>query len=268
MKRLPLSKFLLVALFAIVQFSFVMWCQLAMAQSQAGSAAQSSAGTESQSSAGTESQSSAATQSQTQAGTNAQTQATTDNQTQAGTTAGSPSTPTSAPSGTDAPTSGTTSSTTPAPTAATTGADIAPASGTKMNGVEAAEQSGNKNAMELVEAFVMGWEPWTATLIIDLIILYKVLPTWWKRIATAVLSIVLSYPSIWGAFTSFLGGTGSTTAWEFCIALLMVTIGSIKVISYWVVNEKFPDKKVVGLFYLSALAAVGAALAMMAFVYK
>lgn len=114
-------------------------------------------------------------------------------------------------------------------------------------------------AMGLVAALLYGAVPWATGLIADILITrtkVKLL----KAILTAVLGMVLGYPSIWFGLTGFLaGGPESMVAWVLCAVFLTIILGTVKVVSYWVINEAFPSKVTALLLYASAIAMVAAA---------
>ncbi|MBX3152430.1 hypothetical protein KF728_19885 [Candidatus Obscuribacterales bacterium] len=132
------------------------------------------------------------------------------------------------------------------------------------------DQKTAAGAMALLSALLYAIPPWVTGLLLDFLIV-RTSVVLWKGLATAVLSMVLGYPSIWFSMSSFLlvpGGPESTLAWVLCTVLLALTLGSVKVVSYWVVNEKFPTKKTVGLLFVSAIGMVVAAFICLAFMGK
>lgn len=121
-------------------------------------------------------------------------------------------------------------------------------------------------AMGLLASLLYTIPPWFSGLIADVLISrssVKIL----KAVLTAVLSMVLGYPSIWFSFSAFVlpGGPESMAAWALCAVILTVTLGSIKIVSYWVINEKFPPRKTALLFFASAILMVIAAFLVLQF---
>ncbi len=117
--------------------------------------------------------------------------------------------------------------------------------------------------LALVATLVGNPAPWVTGLIVDFLILRtSVKPM--RNFLTVILSLVLSYPSIWFSFTAFLTQEeGSPVAWIICSVLLVVTITIVKSISYWVINEAFPSKKTALLYVGSSSTMVAAAFGMM-----
>jgi hypothetical protein len=132
------------------------------------------------------------------------------------------------------------------------------------------DQKTAAGAMALLSALLYAIPPWITGLVLDFLIVRSSVVLW-KGLATAVLSMVLGYPSIWFSMSSFLlipGGPESTLAWIVCTVLLALTLGVVKVISYWVVNEKFPAKSTAGLLFVSAIGMVVAAFICLTFMNK
>ncbi len=84
-----------------------------------------------------------------------------------------------------------------------------------------------------------------------------------RSLMTSTLSMVLGYPTILLAFTALVvpGGSDSMLAWSLASAVLVLGLGTVKIVSYWVVNESFPSKKIALLLYFNAIVMVGAAYA-------
>jgi len=121
-------------------------------------------------------------------------------------------------------------------------------------------------AMGLLAALLYTIPPWLTGVVADILICrvsVKVL----KAVLTAILSMVLGYPSIWFSFTAFVlpGGPESMAAWILCAVLLSITLGAVKVVSYWVINEKFPTRKTALMLFVSAILMVAAAFVVLAF---
>jgi hypothetical protein len=108
--------------------------------------------------------------------------------------------------------------------------------------------------------------PWVVGLLVDFLIVRTSVVVW-KGLATAVLSMVLGYPAILFSLT-MLFLPDSLVAWIICSVLLAVALASVKLVAYWVVNEKFPAKKTSLLFFVSGAAMVGAAFLCMMFMQK
>lgn len=134
---------------------------------------------------------------------------------------------------------------------------------------QATDQKTVAGAMGLLAALLYAIPPWVTGLLIDFLIVRGGLKLW-KAGATAVLAMVLGYPSIWFSFTAFVlpGGPESLPAWILCAVLLTLTLGAVKVVSYWVVNEKFPTKKTALMLFVSAIAMVAAAFLCLMFLKK
>lgn len=126
---------------------------------------------------------------------------------------------------------------------------------------QAPDQKTAAGAMALLSALLYAIPPWVSGLVIDFLVV-RSSTILWKGLATAVLSMVLGYPSIWFSLSSFLflpGGPESSLAWVVCAILLALTLGAVKVVAYWVVNEKFPAKLTTGLLFVSSTVMVGVA---------
>ncbi|MBX9772388.1 MAG: hypothetical protein K2X29_13515 [Candidatus Obscuribacterales bacterium] len=110
--------------------------------------------------------------------------------------------------------------------------------------------------------------PWIIGVVLDVLIakgkdaISKNMIT--KCTMSSIMSMVLGYPSIWGTFAVFASAAifrvDETTSWVLCSLTLVVTLGLVKMISYWVIYEKFPNKVKSALYFVSALLVVLSAL--------
>ena len=126
---------------------------------------------------------------------------------------------------------------------------------------QAPDQKTAAGAMALLSALLYAIPPWVTGLVIDFLVV-RSSTILWKGLATAVLSMVLGYPSIWFSLSSFIflpGGPESSLAWIVCAILLALTLGAVKVVAYWVVNERFPAKATAGLLFVSSTVMVAVA---------
>lgn len=117
-----------------------------------------------------------------------------------------------------------------------------------------------EGAMGLVSTLLYTYAPWIVGFALDTAIAkmsVKIL----RSLMTSTLSMVLGYPSVLFAFTSLAAPSGvdSPLAWILASAVLVIGLGTVKIISYWVVNESFPSKKIALLLYLNAILMVAAA---------
>lgn len=114
--------------------------------------------------------------------------------------------------------------------------------------------------MGLVSTLLYTYVPWIVGFVADTAIA-KMQVKLIKALMTSTLSMVLGYPSVLFAFTSLAAPSGvdSPLAWVLASVILVVGLGTVKIISYWVANEAFPSKKIALLLYLNAVVMVGAA---------
>ncbi len=120
-------------------------------------------------------------------------------------------------------------------------------------------------AMIFLTTLLTNPAPWVVGVISDILISKRKVALV-KSIMTSIASMVLGYPSIWFAFSSFASASmlklEEWVAWLLCSVILIVTMGLLKIVSYWLVNEKFPEKVTSLLFFASATVMVLTALGM------
>ena len=117
-----------------------------------------------------------------------------------------------------------------------------------------------EGAMGLVSTLLYTYVPWIVGFVLDTGI-SKMSVKLIKALMTSTLSMVLGYPSVLFAFTSLAAPSGvdSILAWVLASVVLVIGLGTVKIVSYWVANEAFPSKKIAALLYLNAVIMVGAA---------
>lgn len=124
-------------------------------------------------------------------------------------------------------------------------------------------------AIGLVSTLLYSYAPWIVGFALDTAISKMAVKTL-RSLMTSTLSLVLGYPSVLFAFSSLAapGGPDSMAAWALASSALVLGLGTVKIVSYWVVNEAFPNKKTAVLLYFNAVVMVGAAYATQVLINK